>query len=219
MITSRQIRAARALLGWDAADLAEKAGLTRATLSNIENSLVQARAGTLEKIARVLQNNGVEFIQNQGIRLKTHSVETYEGKEGFTRFYEILDNELIQNGGDVCVSGVDENLFSEYRNNPEEHRSRMVELLKNHPNFQMRILVAEGDYNFVASKYATYRWLSKESFSPTAFYVFCDYLALISFTHEPAPLVVLIKSAAFSEAYKHSFNLIWSSAKEPIRKA
>ncbi len=219
MITQRQIRAARALLGWDAADLAEKAGLTRATLSNIENGLVQARVGTLEKLARVLQDNGVEFMQNQGIRLKTHSVETYEGREGFTRFYEILDHELIQNGGDVCVSGVDEKLFSKYRNNPEEHRSRMVELLLKHPNFKMRILVAEDDYNFVASKYAMYRWQPKESFSPTAFYVFCDYLALISFVHEPAPLVILIKSAAFAEAYRHSFNLVWSSAKVPSDKA
>jgi transcriptional regulator with XRE-family HTH domain len=43
MITPRQIRAARALLGLDAAELADRAGLTRATVTNIENSGVQPR--------------------------------------------------------------------------------------------------------------------------------------------------------------------------------
>lgn len=215
MITGRQIRAARGLLGWDATVLAEKTGLTRETISRIETDLVRPHEKSLIKIFRAFDENGVEFTENHGVRLKPHSIENFEGREGFVRFYEIIHEHLQAHGGDVCVSGVDEKLFAKYRDDPELHRSRMAELIKQYPDLRMRILIEEGDYNFVASQYATYRWQPKESFSPTAFYVFGNCLALISFTHDPAPLVVLIKSAAFAEAYRHSFNLAWMSSKDP----
>ena len=71
------------------ADLAEKTGLTRATLSNIENSLVQARAGTLEKITRVFAENGVEFLGDHGVELKNDRIVTLKGEN---IFFRILDD-------------------------------------------------------------------------------------------------------------------------------
>lgn len=218
MITGRQIRAARSLLGWDASELAGKAGLRRETITNIENSTTNARVASLHDIVRVFNESGIEFIDNQGVKLKPLNIERLEGREGFTRFYEIMHEHLRNNGGDICVSGADERLFAKYRDNPEEHRRRMTKLLKQRPDLKMRILIAEDDYNFAASRYASYRWQPKEIFAPTAFYVFGDCLGLISFTHDPAPLVVLITSAAFAEAYRNSFNMAWLSAREPTAK-
>lgn len=215
MISRLQIKAARSLLEWDADELAHKSGLSRDTIFNIESGRTRARDTSLHVIARVFEEHGVEFTDNHGVRLKPHNIETLEGREGFTRFYEIIHEYLRLSGGDVCVSGVDERLFTKYRDNPEVHRARMVEVMRQHPDFMMRILIKEGDTNFVASQYATYKWQPKESFSATAFYVFGDCLALISFTHDPAPLIILIKSAAFSEAYRHSFNLAWANSKIP----
>lgn len=216
MITGRQIRAARGLLGWDATDLAAKANLTRETVSKIENESVQPREGTIADIVRVFDENGLEFTDNSGVRLKPHSMETFEGRDGFVRFFETIHEHLRTHGGDICVSGVDERLFVKYQGDfANVHMGRMAELAKQRPDLKMRILIAEDDYNFVASNYASYRWQPKELFSPTAFYVFGDCLALISFTHDPAPLVILIKSAAFAEAYRHSFNQVWTLAQDP----
>lgn len=218
MVTGRQIRAARGLLGISQEELASFAGMTKQGISKIEDGSVHPREGTLADILRVFGDRGIEFTENQGVRLKPHNMETFEGREGFTKLYEIIHEHLLAHGGDVCVSGADERLFAKYRDNPELHRQRMADLVKQKPDLKMRILVAENDYNFVASSYATYRWQPKEQFSPTAFYVFGDCLALISFAHDPAPLVILIKSAAFAEAYRHSFNMAWLSSKEPTKK-
>jgi transcriptional regulator with XRE-family HTH domain len=216
MITGRQIRAARGLLGWDAVELATKAGLTRETVSKIENDSVQAREDTLARILRAFDQNGIEFTDNSGVRLKPQNVETFEGKDGFFSFYNFVYDHISNYGGDVCVTGVDEKLFVKYQGDfADIHMDRMAKIVEKHKNFKMRILVEEGDYNFVASSYAHYKWQSKKDFLPTSFYVFGDQLALISFTHEPAPLVILIKSACFAEAYRHSFDLAWASASEP----
>lgn len=219
MITSRQIRAARGLLGWDAVVLAQKAGLTKETISRIEGDQVRPHERTLLKILRVFNENGVEFTANSGVQLKPHNVEVLEGTPGFARFYDYVYEHLSLYGGTVCISGVNEKLFIKYHGEfAEEHVHRMAELVKRRDDLMMHILVEEGDTNFVASSYAQYRWQPKEYFSPASFYVFGDNIALISFAHEPPPLVVFIKSASLANAYRHSFDLAWEHSIEPPLK-
>ena len=75
MITSDQIRAARALLRWSGKDLAEKTGLGFSTLMRLEvlDGVPSAQAKTLETIQRAFEKAGVQFIgapdDNPGVRL------------------------------------------------------------------------------------------------------------------------------------------------------
>ena len=64
MITSDQIRAARALLRWSGKDLAEKTGLGFSTLMRLEvlDGVPSAQAKTLENIQKAFEKAGVEFI-------------------------------------------------------------------------------------------------------------------------------------------------------------
>ena len=64
MITSDQIRAARALLRWSGKDLAEKTGLGFSTLMRLEvlDGVPGAQAKTLETIQKVFEKAGIEFI-------------------------------------------------------------------------------------------------------------------------------------------------------------
>ncbi len=219
MITGRQIRAARALLDWDSVMLAEKAGLTRQTISRIESDIVQPQEATLARLMVAFGQSGIEFIENSGVRLKPQSVEVLSDTSGFTRFYEYVYEEISKFGGMVCVSGVDEKLFSKYRLNPEVHRERMRELCARRQDITMRILVEEGDYNFVATSYASYRWQEKKYFSKASFYVFGSSLALISFDSQPPPLIILIKSAAFADAYRNAFDIAWNNAVVPPERS
>ena len=75
MITSDQIRAARALLRWSGKDLAEKTGLGFSTLMRLEvlEGVPSAQAKTLETIQKAFENAGIEFIgtpeDGPGVRL------------------------------------------------------------------------------------------------------------------------------------------------------
>jgi len=90
MSVGRQIRAGRGLLKWSAATLAEKAGLTRDTINKIEDEAVQPREGTMKDIVRVFDENGVEFTDNYGVRLKPQGVEVLVGHEGLCRFFDMV---------------------------------------------------------------------------------------------------------------------------------
>ena len=76
MITSDQIRAARALLRWSGKDLAERTGLGFSTLMRLEvlEGVPSAQAKTLEAIQKAFESAGVEFIgspeDGPGVRLR-----------------------------------------------------------------------------------------------------------------------------------------------------
>ena len=75
MITSCQIRAARALINWSARELAEKAGVGVATVRRMElaESIPSSNAITLNLVQKTLESAGIEFIGDQdnapGVRL------------------------------------------------------------------------------------------------------------------------------------------------------
>jgi len=86
MITSQQMRAARALLGLDQRQLAELAGLSLPTIQRMESSDGQVRGvvDTLVKVITALEGAGIELLGEnapstgggRGVRLR----ETVNGK-------------------------------------------------------------------------------------------------------------------------------------------
>ena len=65
LITGRQIRAARGLVGWSAREAAEKSGLSLPTIQRLEkhegvSPTVQNR--TLDDLRRAFEDAGIEFI-------------------------------------------------------------------------------------------------------------------------------------------------------------
>ena len=75
MITARQIRAARALLGWSQQQLADKAIVSLNALARLEKGVVDSRVSTLLAIEKALAKAGVEFLaadqKGEGVRLKS----------------------------------------------------------------------------------------------------------------------------------------------------
>jgi len=62
MITPRQIRAARALLGWAQQQLADKAIVSLNAVTRLERGEVDPRVSTLEAVEKAIRKAGVEFI-------------------------------------------------------------------------------------------------------------------------------------------------------------
>jgi predicted transcriptional regulator len=67
MISSKQIRAARALLGWRQVDLAAASGVATITIKEVEKGATDPRSSTLTKLEAALVAAGVQFIDG-GVR-------------------------------------------------------------------------------------------------------------------------------------------------------
>ena len=73
-----QIRAARALIGAKQSDLARAAGVSLATLNNIERGVGDPRSSTLERIETALAGAGVEFADDAERETRTGRLEPSE---------------------------------------------------------------------------------------------------------------------------------------------
>jgi transcriptional regulator with XRE-family HTH domain len=76
MPSGPQIRAARALIGISAEELAELAGVTWKTVQRFESveGIPPSRSGTLDRIRTALEAEGIEFLgdpeRSPGVRLR-----------------------------------------------------------------------------------------------------------------------------------------------------
>ncbi len=66
-MTSAQVRAARGLLNWTVRNLADKAGIHRNTVTNIETERYNGDVETLKAIRKALERAGVQFITEKGV--------------------------------------------------------------------------------------------------------------------------------------------------------
>jgi transcriptional regulator with XRE-family HTH domain len=76
LVITRQIKAARSLLGWEQNELAVQSGLAISTIRRLEglrDAPISAQFETVEKIRCAFERAGIEFLgnPNPGVRLRT----------------------------------------------------------------------------------------------------------------------------------------------------
>ena len=88
MITTRQIKAARALLGWSQADLANASGISEPTIARLESvdgDTLGGREKTSERLRYAIEAAGIVFIDNNGggpgVRLQNVSAQGAKGRK------------------------------------------------------------------------------------------------------------------------------------------
>ena len=75
MVTARQIRAARSLLGWTQQDLADKAIVSLNAVARLEAGTVDSRMSTVAAVQKALEEGGALFLPadralGEGVRLQ-----------------------------------------------------------------------------------------------------------------------------------------------------
>jgi transcriptional regulator with XRE-family HTH domain len=87
MVSSSQIKAARAMLGWSAMELSERSGVSSASIKRyeIQDGIPSANTNVLQKIKSVLELSGIQFtgdpLVNPGVTLDLSRREAGLGKE------------------------------------------------------------------------------------------------------------------------------------------
>jgi predicted transcriptional regulator len=74
MVTARQVRAARALLGWTQKMLSEKSGVTLAVLARFEREEADTRGNAIISLEKAIRRAGIELIyaddrKGEGVRI------------------------------------------------------------------------------------------------------------------------------------------------------
>jgi transcriptional regulator with XRE-family HTH domain len=228
VITGKQQRAARALLGWGLEHLAELVGVNKDTLSSFENGNRYPRDHTIEKVIEVFAENGVEFTPDEGVKMRRGDLIKFDGVEGFKKFmddiYLVAKNSTPeeQEAYPICCSNVDDKLYIDLLGDfMVEHIRRMTALkLKT----RVHILIQDKPYSYRSEEvdwgYRQYRRYPEniKLVGDTIFYAYGRKLAILMLSGEGSPQIIVIDSPLAAKAYREQFFLTWQMA-IPLEKA
>lgn len=217
MPTIEQIRAARALLGWNQHDLAEKAGLSQTGIARIENGTNQPNSKTLEKIHNAFDKAGIEFIGYTGVQKRTSEISVLSGQKGFREFMDDVYLTAKNEGGEFRLHNAKNSNWYKWLGQDwyKSHAERMAGL----DNINFKITAEEGDTDFIGSSFAEYKWWPQELFDERSFYVFGEKLAFLNFTDNDIEITVL-HSPEFSKGFRILFDIAWDHVtRAPLKES
>lgn len=209
MPTIEQIRAARALLGWNQHDLANKAGLSQTGIARIENGTNQPNSKTIEKISKAFDDADIEFLGDAGLRKKSGEIKIFEGVDGFRQFMNDIYNTAREQGGEFCLHNAKPDNWYKWLGEDwfNMHSKRMSDL---GDRVSFKITAEEGNTNLISNEFAEYRWFPKEHFDDQCIYAYGDRLAFVNFKEKDI-LVRMLQDQSFSEGFRVLFNIAWDS--------
>lgn len=215
LVKPQQMRAARALLGWSQAELAERAGVAELTVINFEGAKSTPTAATLEKLMLAVDTGGVELLSNGGVAPISTRVKHYRGSDDFRRFFDDIYLTAKNEGGSICLfNGVPPLLIkwlgSEWY---KAHAERMREIKD---KFTFNVIVNEDESGLIGSSFANYRFFPKELFSNKTIYIYGNKIGFINFSEADVDVTVL-EQADTANAMRVLFDISWQEVAREIK--
>ena len=216
MPTIEQIRAARALLGWNQHELADKAGLSQTGIARIENGTNQPNSKTLEKIGTAFDHADIEFIGDTGLRKRSIQSQTYRGIEGFKEFLDNVYHTARDVGGELCTFNAATPYFKTMLGAEwyEQHAERMQAI---RDNFTMRLIVEEGTKDLLAKGFGEYKFFPKNLLTDQKIYVYGDFVSFMNFANENVEIVE-VKHGPSAESFRILFNIAWEKVATSLKE-
>jgi transcriptional regulator with XRE-family HTH domain len=212
LITSRQIRAARGLIGWSQSDLAAAAGLSRSTINGTEKGGGNPTRDLLVRLRKVFEQRQVEFLPQEGVRFREPTT-LYDNLPGSNK--RLLDDIYASGLAYRDKTGIEDILIYGLREDDAEksvggeYLSQHIDRLKL-AGLKEKILCFEDTTTFVAPM-PWYRLLEDADISYRNFppiIIYAENVAVVQF--EPKETVTIVHSQAIFEACRHMFEAIWA---------
>jgi len=210
MISTSQIRAARALLDWTQSDLAQRCGLSLRALNSIERGLAVPRIDNLRAIEETLEKENIEFGENDGVRRRTERLDIVklEGSEHLNLHLVDVVRELHTPGAEVLYNLASEKMHADLR--PQVLDDYFSHIAKH--RITERVLLAAGE-TYILSPPPCYRWMKPEVFNHVCYIVYGDNVAfqILSKPHR----VIVIRNPGIADMFRRQFDANWKAAETP----
>jgi transcriptional regulator with XRE-family HTH domain len=210
-ITPRQIRAARALVGWSQNDLAMAAipHLSRGHVAEIEKGRGNPPRDTLDNIRAALERNRVEFLPQEGVRILHPHISEDDEPDANRRLLDDIYLVALQH---KLQGGSNEILIFGLRGEEDTQASVGDDFLTAHlhrlkeAGLQEKILCGPTTQTFIAPR-TVYRRLRELDGSPNTVHVYGNRVAILHW--DPKEFVITIESEPIASALRSMFNLLW----------
>lgn len=205
--TPKDIRSARAYLGWTQKELGEKCGMSSTAIANIEKELSVPTKKHLEKIQQVFNNEDIEFAESGGFIRYDDLSQVIDGKDSYLSVLEDVYLTLKGTKGEFLISGCDD------RRSPPEVIAWYRDVFRKE-GFKFRMLVRDGD-TYLQGRLEEYRWMPKGLFVDSDCKVIYGDRLVYTISWKNVRKAIVIKDHYIAEEARRTFNYIWNISKRP----
>ena len=207
MITARQCRAARGLIGYTQAELAEAAGLSKTGLNNFESGKSSIKTSTQGLLKSALENLGVIFTEDEGVRLCKEKAMVFNGERSLDDLWDKIFSVFKNKKGEVLISNINE------AGATIEHESfieKNLDQIKRH-GIDLKILCESGR-RIQNNIQKDYRAIGIESFEYcNSKIIFDDHVAIKVWKDNT---IVLLSSRTAANQERQNFLSLWQKAEK-----
>lgn len=205
-VTGKQIAAARALLEWTQQELADKSGVNLTSVKRFEKNIGDTRNDTRNAIVKALQEAGIDFTDDGGIRPRPSNISFFEGSDSYLRILDDVYYTLKNTEGEALFICMDDRKNSDVVTDAYR-RARKA-------GIRMRFLVEE-DNTFLMGKPDEYRYIPQEYYHNNPQVIYGSKIATMIYSTDKK--AVVIENAPMVAAQRNIFNLVWGKAKKARR--
>lgn len=209
MLYAKQIKAARAMLGWGQRKFAEESGISAVTLRRLEAGTTACREKTQEAIHRVVEKNGLEFIEHEGIRTRPRGLLVFEGDDTRERVLGHLLQTVEQRGGEVLVISP---TLAEFMQCFDIGTAQLDHFKKLSGIAPVKCILWDSSHAPSALAGIQFRMTSKMQAWPTTYFIYGDRLCFTVWDGGTSVRFIVVQSGAQAEQWSRLFFKLWESA-------
>ncbi|NDA63660.1 MAG: helix-turn-helix domain-containing protein [Chitinophagia bacterium] len=207
MLSSTQIRAARAMLNWSQNKLAMLAGLHINSLRNLENGSSKSRVQTDMKLRAVLEKAGIIFHGRSGVETEPEMLQINRITSG--DYLMVLTKDILatlkNKNDELCTVTHDEMMFKKF----DPGGISLYYKGRTRQKFTERCIVPFGGKQH--SEKTNYRHLPHAFIGPVSWIIYKDRIALI---HWDCNEGIIIRNRQIAATYQAIFEALWLQGEE-----
>jgi transcriptional regulator with XRE-family HTH domain len=206
VLSAKQIRASRAILGWSQQDLADAVGLSKPTIVDAERNDHQPRAETLGLIQTAFEDKGLEIIPG-GVKERDDILKVYQGSHCTLEFVDKMQSVLRTcESKEILYYGADQARSS------DEILKKFIAIKE--AGGQSRYLIKNND-TYIMEELSQYRWMpDKLWLDSDVKVIFADIVAYV-ITWQAQPKIISFKDKRIADAERKVFNFVWNISAKP----
>ncbi|MDD3182759.1 MAG: helix-turn-helix transcriptional regulator [Alphaproteobacteria bacterium] len=211
LITPSLVKAARALLDWQQADLARASSVSLTAVRAYENNLRSPRPSTVQALQDTLEQKGIEFLVGGGLRLidDMTSVIRFSGPDFTRKLNEDIYASVRDPQSEILTVSADEGMWRRVPHMRQANDEYLAWCEKTGMLLRHKMLIPEGDYTFNFPR-QVYRALPHELVGKICYTLYADRLTLILWKRRQ---VIVLRNKAVVETFRNQFMYLWRLAK------
>lgn len=176
IVSSQQIKGARAMLDLSQDMLALEAGVSSATVSNLEKG--QLSIGSANKIRAALEKRGIEFIGSTGVNRVEQKRAIFDGPDAREQFYDLLLVTVQKGGSEIAAMYPTPELFAKSLGIDDVTNLGRLQRLASHA--RIRCLLSNAQGAKLAIPHCEFRSIPRHPMVPLAVLVCGDKYAIVT---------------------------------------